>query len=174
MISIRSVEDVDHQIRAMNEIASESLAKVSFDKSNALQTLFRIKFEQVGMHPTSGHALNFIEQVNQTWTYYCSFRACKLLLALHPEVKEWVLAPGAHASQALDIMSGENEAVGAETFAAVDPKNNGKLEKDIAKLQKRHEQHRYVFFLSPKYPEEQIVEVCNGITIWSLGFEISK
>jgi hypothetical protein len=38
--------------------------------------------------------------------------------------------------------------VGAETFAAVDPRNNKKLELDLQKLAARTEQHRYLFFMS--------------------------
>jgi hypothetical protein len=42
--------------------------------------------------------------------------------------------------------------VSAETFAAVDPGNNRKLTKDLEKLACRPERHRYVFFMSPKFP----------------------
>ena len=52
----------------------------------------------------------------------------------------------------LDIMSEVPGLVGAETFAAVDPRNNNKLSLDLAKLAARSETHRYVFFLSPSFP----------------------
>ena len=55
-------------------------------------------------------------------------------------------------SEPLDIMSGVDGLVGAETFAAVDPHNNNKLARDLAKPAARSEQHRYIFFMSPKYP----------------------
>ena len=42
--------------------------------------------------------------------------------------------------------------VGAETFAAVDPRNNRKLAKDLVKLAQRPELNRYVFFASPMFP----------------------
>jgi hypothetical protein len=62
------------------------------------------------------------------------------------------LAPGAHAALDLDIMSVKPGLVGAEVFAAVEPNNNRKLMRDLTKLAPRPEEHRYVFFLSPRYP----------------------
>ena len=49
-------------------------------------------------------------------------------------------------------MSEVKGLVGAETFAAVDPRNNRKLAKDLDKLASRAEVHRYVFFASPMFP----------------------
>ncbi len=42
-------------------------------------------YDQVGVHPADGHALNAIEQVNQTWTYLAAIAAARQLLLLHPE-----------------------------------------------------------------------------------------
>ena len=42
--------------------------------------------------------------------------------------------------------------VGAETFAAVHPRDNAKLAADLTKLAGRPETHRSVFFLSPRFP----------------------
>jgi hypothetical protein len=74
----------------------------------------------------------------------------------HKDSLSWPeLAPGAYASEPLDIMSGVDGLVGAETFAAVDPHNNNKLAKDLAKMAARSEHHRYVFFLFPKIPRSE-------------------
>ena len=116
-----------------------------------LEMLRRIKFEPVGFHPIEGHALNIVEQVNQTWTFCVALAAARQLLVLHPDVGGLRLAPGANACQALDIMSVNEGCVGAETFAAVTPQNNGKLAKDLLKLSARPELHRYVFFMSPLF-----------------------
>lgn len=62
--------------------------------------------------------------------------------------------------------------VGAEVFAAVTPRNNGKLNKDLAKLEARAElfRFRYVFFLSPRFPgntrHERLEK--NGVEVWSV------
>jgi len=101
--------------------------------------------------------LNLVEQINQTWTYAVVIAAAKQLLVLHPAVGGFKLAPGAHASLELDIMSVDAGQVGAETFAAVTPRNNGKLKADLDKLAVRGEVHRYVFFMSP---------LCSGNKRW--------
>jgi len=82
-------------------------------------------------------------------------------------------APGAYASEPLDIMSGVEGLVGAETFAAVDPHNNNKLAKDLAKMATRSEQYRYVFFMSPKYPgPKRWPELESaGIQVWSVDVD---
>jgi lysozyme family protein len=89
----------------------------------------------------------------------------------HKDSLSWPeLAPGAYASEPLDIMSGVDGLVGAETFAAVDPHNNNKLARDLAKLAARSEQHRYVFFMSPKYPgAKRWTELESaGVQVWSV------
>jgi hypothetical protein len=132
--------------------------------------LRQMKFKPVGFHPIEGHALNLVEQINQTWTYTVALAAARQLLKLHPDAGGYQLAPGAYASAALDIMSEVEGLVGAETFAAVDPRNNRKLALDLEKMAKRREQHRYVFFLSPKYPGAQSHEQLEreGVQVWSV------
>jgi hypothetical protein len=70
-------------------------------------------------------------------------------------------------------MSGVDGLVGAETFAAVDPHNNNKLARDLAKLAARSEQHRYVFFMSPKCPgPKRWTELESaGVQVWSVDLE---
>lgn len=89
--------------------------------------------------------VNLVEQINQTWTYLVALAVAKQLLELHPEANGYRLAPGAHASQALDIMSEADGLVGAETFAAVHPRNNDKLNNDLRKMAARTELNRYIF-----------------------------
>ncbi|MDX8494638.1 hypothetical protein RFN29_23995 [Mesorhizobium sp. VK22B] len=111
-----------------------------------------MKFEPVGFHPLEDRALNIIEQINQTWAFAVAIAATIQLLKVHPDVGGFSLAPGAHASLDLDIMSEKAGYLGAETFAAVSPRNNGKLAADLVKLAARPERHRYVFFMSPSFP----------------------
>ncbi len=135
-----------------------------------MKMLRAIKFDPVGFHPLAGHALNVIEQFKQTATYLVALEATRLLFDLHPEEPGYVIAPGAHMSHLLDIMSINEGQVGAETFAAVNPRNNNKLKKDLMKLATRTERIRYVFFTSPLYPEKarRIELETNGIQVWSL------
>ena len=99
--------------------------------------------------------------------------AARQLLALHPEAGGFRLAPGAHAAQQLDIMSEAAGLVGAETFAAVDPRNNDKLRLDLAKLAGCTERYRYIFFLSPKLPGTQRLSQfeSRGVQVWGYAIE---
>ena len=69
-------------------------------------------------------------------------------------------------------MSEEAGYVGAETFAAVNPRNNGKLAADLVKLASRMERYKYVFLMSPLFPgnERRPQFERNGIEVWSVDF----
>ena len=69
-------------------------------------------------------------------------------------------------------MSEVEGLVGAETFAAVTPRNNNKLSKDLSKLSSRPETNRYVFFMSPRFPGNMRLPQFerNGVQVWSVDF----
>jgi hypothetical protein len=146
---VRCIADADSLMGKIRTAASSVRSWIANQGGDPLDILRRMKFEPVGFHPIHGHALNIVEQINQTWTYCVALAAARQLLLLHPDVGEFRLAPGAHACQALDIMSVAEGCVGAETFAAVTPRNYGKLAADLDKLAMRPEQHRYVFSCRP-------------------------
>lgn len=52
------------------------------------------------------------------------------------------------------------------------PRNNGKLAADLAKLARRPERHRYIFFMSPLFPgnERWPRFEQDGIEVWSVDF----
>lgn len=152
---VRTTEDIDRYLGLISEAAAKVRAWFVAHPGDPLDMLRQMKFKPVGFHPIEGHALNLVEQINQTWTYTVALAAARQLLVLHPEAGGYHLAPGAYASAALDIMSEVEGLVGAETFAAVDPRNNRKLALDLDKMAKRPEQSRYVFFFSPKFPSPQ-------------------
>jgi hypothetical protein len=79
-------------------------------------------------------------------------------------------APGASAPC---LMSEVDGLVGAEVFAATSPDSNGKLKADLAKMAVRHEQHRYVFFMSPKYPKAERLPNFerDDVQVWSVIWE---
>lgn len=162
--------EVDQHIQAINAAADRVRKFLTEQSFTGLAFLKTIKFDPIGWHPLEGHALNCIEQVNQTFTYLVAFEAARYLLERHPDVGGFDLAPGAHMAMALDIMSVAPGVVGAETFAAVDPRNNNKIVKDLAKLSEHQEQYRYVFFSSPRYPGFQRWPTLEkpGIEVWSV------
>jgi hypothetical protein len=106
--------------------------------------------------------------------------AARWLIGEHKDADGFLLAPGAYAALKLDIMSVKPGLVGAEVFAAVLPNNNNKLQRDLAKLAPRLEEHRYVFFLSPNYRKnEHRTELdpttsdggCRRIQVWSVTLD---
>jgi len=167
---VRNIGDVDRYLGQVRDAAAKMNGWIAAQTGDPLDLLRRMKFETAGSHPIYGHALNLVEQINQTWTYVVALAAARHLLELHPEAGRYVLAPGAHAAIELDIMSEAPGLVGAETFAAVDPKNNKKLETDLRKLAARTERHRYVFFMSPRFPGlKRLPELeRNGVQVWSV------
>ena len=168
--TVRSKREIDAHLSAIHSSAERTHHWIKKHSGSPMELLRAIKFDPVGIHPFAGHALNVIEQVNQTATYLVALEAARLLFDLHPGEPGYLIAPGAHMSHPLDIMSLTEGQVGAEVFAAVDPRNNNKLKKDLTKLAARPERSRYVFFSSPLFPERgRRTELeANGIQVWSL------
>lgn len=132
--------------------------------------LFQLKFQQVGCDPLNpSRQLNLIEQLNQTFTYLASFDGAKYLFARHPKVQCLTLNLG--TSSGSDIETQEGDGIAAEVFAAVNPRNNRKLAKDIKKVSSTDAKHRYVLFMSPGHEAGQYRGAPNaaGIVVWSLG-----
>lgn len=167
---IRNTKDADRLMNAVRTSARRAQERIASLSGEPLDILRLMKFEQIGFHPLEDRSLNLVEQIDQTWTFAVAIAAARQLLTLHPDVGGFRLAPGAHASLDLDIMSEESGCVGAETFAAVNPRNNRKLLTDLAKLAARPEPHRYVFFMSPLFPrnERQTQFERDGVQVWSV------
>jgi hypothetical protein len=168
--TVRTNADVDRYLDQLRTSAGRVRDWVAAQTCDPLDLLRLMKFEPIGYHPVEDRSLNFIEQINQTWTFAVALAAARQLLVLHPDVGGFRLAPGAHASIPLDIMSENDGQVGAETFAAVSPRNNGKLVADLAKLALRPEKHRYVFFVSPRFPKAERLQPLAraGVQVWSV------
>jgi len=79
----------------------------------------------------------------------------------------WRWCPCRHRSRYHEPGAG---LVGAETFAAVDPANNNKLKTDLSRLAARSERHRYIFFMSPRFPgSKRLPQFEQGdIQVWSI------
>ena len=146
--SHQQVRELRNQILESIEIARSAVVA---NTDHSLAWFTELRFGQLGIHPLEGHPLNFIEQINQTFTYLVSLAGVDILLQRHREAGGFLIAPGAHAFLPLDIMSQELGLVGAECFAAVDPRNNNKLKRDLDKLRARTERYRYIFFSSPHH-----------------------
>ena len=170
VLLVRNTAEADELAGRVKSSATKLQAWIASFGGDGIGLLRALKFERVGVHPVDDHALNAIEQINQVWTYLAALAAARHLLELHPDAGAMRIAPGAHAAQPLDVMSETEGLVGAETFASVDPANNRKLVNDLAKLAKRPEQHRYVFFASPKFPGLLRLPQLEraGVQVWSV------
>ena len=146
---VRTQADIDQHLATIE--ASTACAIQALAGLTPSDTLRQMKFGTLGRHPIEDRALNVIEQVNQTFTYVVALNAARWLLGRHPEAGGFRLAPGAHASQRLDVMSVAPDLVGAETFAATHPDSNRKLRKDLDRLSADAAQFRYAFFYSPGF-----------------------
>ena len=169
-IHVRTLDDVDRHVATVHAAAARTQAWIAAHSGEPMDLLRAMKFETVGFHPIGDHALNVVEQINQTFTYAVALVAARELLIRHPDAGGFLLAPGAHMAQPLDIMSAVEGLVGAETFAAVTPGNNGKLAGDLRKLADRPERYRYVFFASPRFPGTLRLPPFerDGIEVWSV------
>jgi hypothetical protein len=72
------------------------------------------------------------------------------LFALNPDVGGFRLAPGAHASIPLEIMSEARGQVGVETFAMISPRYNGS--RRTLPRWRFAMRCRFLFFMSLRYP----------------------
>ncbi|HSZ77193.1 MAG TPA: hypothetical protein VK775_07320 [Chthoniobacterales bacterium] len=171
---VHTIEDVDRYVAQIRKSAISAQDWIRAQTCGPFDLLRRMKFDPVGFDPIEGHALNIIEQINQTWTALVALDAARQLLSLHPDAGGYRLEPGAHASIPLDVMSVVPDLVGAETFATVDYRNNRKLQTDLNKMAVRNERHRYVFFMSPDFPKtERLVDLeRDGVQVWSVEVNI--
>src|SRR5262245_22543735 len=138
--TLEELEELESKVNRSVELALKAIAQ-TMSACEPIEAFTRLKFDQVGFHPTEDRPLNFIEQLNQTFTYFASLRAGQWIVKNHENILPLRLNLGAVGG--FDIESENGELV-AETFAAVDPRNNDKLEKDIRKLANQSHRHKYV------------------------------
>jgi hypothetical protein len=174
-LTIRHKSDVEDYLARIQ--ASIELAKVRVQQlattMHSSDFLYQLKFEETGCDPLDpARKLNLIEQLNQTFTYMASFKAADYLLQCHPPFTILMLNLGTNSGW--DIESAENGGLVAEVFAAVNPRNNRKLDKDIETVAGGKVRHRYVFFMCPGIPAGPYrgISVPPGINVVSVGCEM--
>ena len=154
------------QLRDSAARARDNLRQLA-DEGNPMALLYQIKFNPVGCDPLAAdEPLNLIEQVNQIFTYYASFKAAALLFKWHDGLRELTLNLGTQPGS--DIESGDCDGIAAEVFAATHPGSNQKLNKDEKKVIQTDAKHKYVFFMCPEYGEKRMRE-SQGVVVYSLG-----
>lgn len=161
--------EIQRHIDTVLQSADQSLANIrdALTGENRGSVFYKVKFEQIGVDPLCPkRLLNFIEQVNQSFTYLASFRAAQILMKRHPLLRPLTLNLGTSAGS--DIVSADGE-LAAEVFASVRLKNNGKLKKDIQKVTETPASLKYVFFMCPDYAEGRQKQLERaGVIVWAL------
>ena len=163
------IDDHLETLRLSAEQTQSQLAELA-GTEDPLQFLYQLKFNAIGCDPLSpSRELNVIEQLNQTFTYLASFNGAEFIFSRHPKVRRLTLNLGTAAGS--DIESTEGGGIAAEVFAAVTPRNNGKLTKDIKKVSDVKAEYRYVLFMSPECEAGPYPVAPNpaGVIVWSLG-----
>jgi hypothetical protein len=167
VIEVRNVDDLRPIEAAVRAAAERAATEIRATTGCGLDFLRRLKFADCGRHPVEDRCLNLIEQVNQTFTYLATCRAAEKLFELHPDVPGLRLNVGTAAGT--DIEDVDRTTLAAEVFAAVDPRNNRKLAKDIAKVAAVAVPHRYVFFASPCHPPGRRPAMeRSGVQVWAV------
>jgi hypothetical protein len=146
---INNFQDVDkYKLKVLE--ATENTVKRIKDLSmhkGGFELFHDLRFSNVGQDPLEMRPLNFVEQLNQTFTYLVSLQATEYLIDVHPEHIPFVLNLG--TSPGFDIVS-KNGLIIAEVFAATSPQSNQKLKKDCKRVADSKEtKYRYVFYYSP-------------------------
>src|SRR5262249_45950882 len=104
-LKVDTVADVERYMDRLRTSARRAQDRIRAKSGDPLDFLRSIKFDPIGCHPIEDRGINLIEQINQTWTFAVALAAARQLLVLHPDVGGFHLAPGAHMSIPLDIMS---------------------------------------------------------------------
>jgi hypothetical protein len=165
---IRTLEELLELEASVATAAGATLMKLFQYGSGALDlaTFARLKFDTCGCDPVDqSRPLNFVEQLNQSFTYLATIEGVRWLINRHPKHAPYALNLG--TSSGSDIVSADGHVV-AETFAATHPGSNDKLRKDIAKVRGVAAEYRYVFYLSSARRQAAAVNE-DGVTVIHLS-----
>ena len=167
IIRIRSEKEIDSYEERLTKLADLSVERLMTRQERGLELLRLLRFSKSGRHPLEDRDLNFIEQVNQTFTYLVSLRAVRLLLEQYPGIDGFLLNLGTQAGSDIESF---DRTVAAEVFAAVTPSDARKLVKDIQKVLKSPAKHKYVFFYAPGFSagRRKELERSSEVQVWSV------
>lgn len=124
--------DLEKHKKAMQSNLTKSLQqlKLIFENADSIDVFDACKYEKIVFDPLTGENENLIEMLNQHQTYIVTLKGIEYLLNKYPS-KSFFARFGNISGY--DIESTDGEVV-AECFAAVNYKNNQKLDKDLKKL----------------------------------------
>ena len=133
-------------------------------KQESLFLLYDLKFKDTGYQPFYNERLNFIEQLNQTFSNLVVFLGVDYLIK---KFGEQIYHMNIGTKSGFDIYT-EDESIVAEVFSVVDHSNNQKLSKEITRLSSLSKSKKYIFYYSHNHPE-MMEEIEKDIQIVQFG-----
>lgn len=144
--TVEQLDALEETLIRSTAITAKRLAE-SLRSADSLGNLSRLKFAETGCDPLEAdRPLNFVEQLNQTFTYLASIEAVRWLFRHAPDCAPFVVNLGTAPGSDITSLDG---SIAAEVFAATRPDSNDKLRKDIEKVRASAARQRFVFYLSP-------------------------
>jgi hypothetical protein len=170
-ITLNNISDIEEHVESITYAAEQAQLRITemSENTHTMDFMGRLKFEKMGYDPlNSERDLNFIEQLNQTFTYLASMKAAEFLFTEHPKISSLTLnlgtAPGS------DLETNDCGGIAAEVFAATKPSSNNKLNKDIKKVLETDAKYKYSFFMCPDIESGEYRQKSTpDVIVWSLG-----
>ena len=124
--------ELEEYRKTIHSNLTKSLQKLKtvFESNDPVEAFDACKYDKIVFDPLTGQNENLIEMLNQHQTYLVTLKAVEYLLNKYPE-KSFLARFGNIAGY--DVESTDGEVI-AECFAAVNFRNNQKLDKDLEKL----------------------------------------
>ena len=173
-IIIENQKDADNYIVQLQQSMHTTIEKIRMSQDEPCDLFYNLKFKAVGKDPLEDRDLNFIEQLNQTYTYLVSFFAIKYLYENTNYYGKFMLNLGTTSGSDIESIDGE---IIAEVFAATSVLSNQKIIKDIEKLKKvEHAKQKFVFYHTPideTNKVSKIAEKHKEIKIVKLNFNFT-
>lgn len=167
------------QLRQMKKDVLEQAGKVAdqlrtlFADSSPFDALAKLRFQRTVEDEVFNEKMNFIEYLNQTFTYLVCLYAGQSLKETYPG-KEIIINFGNQPG--IDVFTSD-ESVACECFAATTVKSNGKLKAEVERLSKMQGyQYKYVFFYTQSAEQdrsfiEKLSGTFPGVKVCSIPFE---
>ena len=159
-MDVNTVEEIEHLKMAILINAEKSFEQLKMKVKSlpAMTFLAEVKFDKMGIDPLEGTELNFIEQINQTFSDLVVLEGASRLLQLYPNT---MLKLNLGSASGFDIESADGEVV-AECFAVTTAMSNRKIEKDCSKLMsKAYDRQKYIYFYSRSDSDEKLQQIMD-------------
>ena len=159
-MDVKTIEEIEYLKKTILINAEKTFEQLKTEAKSlpAMTFLAEIKFDKVGIDPLEGTELNFIEQINQTFSNLVVLEGASRLLQLYPNT---TLKLNFGPASGFDIESADGEVV-AECFAVTTATSNRKIEKDCSKLMsKAHDEQKYIYFYSRSDSDEKLQRIMD-------------